>query len=758
MNLMNNSEQMQRIFPGAIHHSGQLGNYNPTTETKSAWQEPIPFNWDLHLSGKKIQGLSPVNEETREVSWYGCDIDLKIKPKEFCGDVYSKIDTSLICFGTMGGKWRVVKFLSEPIDVEVAHEKAKLLEEQIEKILKIKCDSGHTLPSIPEKDKPGSWWFMPYHNDLTCAYSPGGRPLSLKQFFFRWKYRDHKCITAMVGMVSPGRHKALWVAEFYKKISGTQIDLAELNENFGEKFVDPIALTQDINHVIKTVEKEQYDKKYYLNGLNGWIEEFCGVKPENDAKAFVELSNELVESYYYVRENNSFYETKSGKFVSQDKMNAWWKHTTGKENMSNLLLKSPKFKKVVTYLTHAGMKPGIVQINFGDIPGVDPGEYLNVYTPSTIVAKKGDVSKLNEYYEWFLGKDNWYTIKQVLAFMLKEPGVKVMWFVIIISRQGGGKGTLAEILQALYGYRNVKPNVRFKDLTNTHSTVIDGAQLICLNEVALTDSQKDVKELSEDFKNLITDKNLIINRKFCDQVEIPNLCNFFVFSNSEEPLHLEEDDRRAFVVNVAHDKAEIKFKLLEENFKEEVRKHIEDPSAFKWHLENEVEYDREMFFNDPPINDDKTVLIEKGKTDFERLLLEAYESRSFPFGDFNAPINDESYYYSGMINRDHFLKFVTIHPNFKGLYKNLNKVDRVLKKLCTRWPNGEFTRTILKDDGPYKRKVYLIDDFEFIRDGEVRKLSTLNERELGKIFECVNPKIDHHAKTIVIPQTKKFSL
>ena len=147
--------------------------------------------------------------------------------------------------------------------------------------------------------------------------------------------------------------------------------------------------------------------KQMFDELNGWIEEFCGVKPENDAKAFVELSNELVESYYYVRENNSFYETKSGKFVSQDKMNAWWKHTTGKENMSNLLLKSPQFKKVVTYLTHAGMKPGIVQINFGDIPGVDPGEYLNVYTPSTIVAEKGDVSKLNEYYEWFLGKDNW---------------------------------------------------------------------------------------------------------------------------------------------------------------------------------------------------------------------------------------------------------------------------------------------------------------------------------------------------------------
>ena len=54
--------------------------------------------------------------------------------------------------------------------------------------------------------------------------------------------------------------------------------------------------------------------------------------------------------------------------------------------------------------------------------------------------------------------------------------------------------------------------------------------------------------------------------------------------------------------------------------------------------------------------------------------------------------------------------------------------------------------------------MYLIDDFEFIQDGEVRKLSTLNERELGKIFECVNPTIDHHAKTIVIPKTNKINL
>ena len=137
----------------------------------------------------------------------------------------------------------------------------------------------------------------------------------------------------------------------------------------------------------------------------------------------------------------------------------------------------------------------------------------------------------------------------------KHNGIKIQWFVIIHSpTQGAGKGLLAQLCQTLFGHRNVKIDVKFKHITNTHSTIVEGAQLIFINELVLSNNTGDQKELSEEFKSLITEPNLIINPKNKPQIEIPNLCNFFVLSNSEKPLYISEEDRRAFVVNIKHTK------------------------------------------------------------------------------------------------------------------------------------------------------------------------------------------------------------
>ena len=48
----------------------------------------------------------------------------------------------------MGGKWRVVEFLDEPMHVEEAHKRAKELQERIKKELKIETDDKSTTPTI----------------------------------------------------------------------------------------------------------------------------------------------------------------------------------------------------------------------------------------------------------------------------------------------------------------------------------------------------------------------------------------------------------------------------------------------------------------------------------------------------------------------------------------------------------------------------------------------------------------------------------
>ena len=121
------------------------------------------------------------------------------------------------------------------------------------------------------------------------------------------------------------------------------------------------------------------------------------------------------------------------------------------------------------------------------------------------------------------------------------------------------------------------------------------------------------KVLSNEFKDLITEPNLWINPKNKPQIQIPNLCNFWVHSNSDTPLYIEDTDRRAFVINIKHTKQSVNFKLLDEGYKEDILNAIKDPSAFKHHLLNDITYDRKMFFEDAPFTPDKQELIESNK-------------------------------------------------------------------------------------------------------------------------------------------------
>lgn len=45
-------------------------------------------------------------------------------------------------------------------------------------------------------------------------------------------------------------------------------------------------------------------------------------------------------------------------------------------------------------MTHAGLKPGVINIKPGQLLGVEPGTYLNNYRPSTVISKKVMFKKL----------------------------------------------------------------------------------------------------------------------------------------------------------------------------------------------------------------------------------------------------------------------------------------------------------------------------------------------------------------------------
>ena len=734
--------KLEEAFQGDKHNRGRLWSIEPNGK-KNGSLEKLPFDWPKHFKGEEniqnIQGLSPVDLDTGTVRWLGLDVDLKIEPKEFCGKVFSLLGGQYFCFRTTGKKWRVVEFFDEPIDVDVAKVRAKDLETRMEKVVGYECDRGHTLPQSYnlEEKKPGGWWYMPYCTKDTVCYSPGGRPLSKSQTEYRLKYKHSPLIVASVGMVNPGRHKSLFAVALANKHLNLNCDLKELNNNFDEPLLDK--LDKDIQHTEK--QSDNYNKEYLLNGTPKWCEEICGVKPKIDAKGLSEITTTLSEDYIYVRARKDFYEYSSCQFIDREQMNDYWKHIE-KKGMSNELLKEPGFSKVKNYLTHPGYTPGLISLEENEVKGLDGGDYLNVYKESTVEAKKGDVSDLNKFYTIIFGENNWHIIKQCLAFMLrakeetKHNGIKIQWFVIIHSpTQGAGKGLLAQLCQTLFGHRNVKIDVKFKHITNTHSTIVEGAQLIFINELVLRNNTGDQKELSEEFKSLITEPNLIINPKNKPQIEIPNLCNFFVLSNSEKPLYISEEDRRAFVVNIRHTKEEVKELLENQGYKNIILNHIKDPSAFKWHLLNEIEYDREMFFEDAPITADKEEMIRANWSELEKLMRLAYEEKSFPFAPQTTP--NSTYTYRGIVNANTTLSMMKEDKKFSGTYCKIDPLTEILGKLCTPWPNGEKTKQ-MELSGGQRLRVYLFEeDWTYRPKGEDEDipLSRLSPLQLGQLWQ-----------------------
>ena len=474
---------------------------------------------------------------------------------------------------------------------------------------------------------------------------------------------------------------------------------------------------------MRSVAKDKYTEEYYLNGQRKWVKEICGVEPYLDAKGFSAITDNIINNHYYVQSRTDFFELETREFKDKTQINDWWSHEVDKKTtMSAKLLKNSKLVKLRSYFCHAGFDAGVVNLQRGEIKGLPAGTYLNIYVEPNVIATQGDTTRLNEYYSWLLGEENWHIVKQVLAFMLNAKiekdhnGIKIQWYLIIHAViEGVGKKLFSLICQSLFGEKNVNPNVKFSQMIGTHSTIIEGKQLIFLNEVVLQKNTAKTKELSNEFKDLITEDNLIINPKNKPQIEIPNVCNFFVFSNSKTPIHISEHDRRAFVIHIKKNKEEVQQMLHKENYKKDIIDTIKDPSAFKWHLLNEITYDREMFFKDAPLTADKEVLIETNKDDFYTMMEEAFENEEFPFDNYRETktigMNNETiveYSYNGYIHKIDCFRTMKKSALFKDVYFTMADLENFLKEKCTKWPNGEITRQAKCSKTGKKKRLYLM--------------------------------------------------
>ena len=138
-------------------------------------------------------------------------------------------------------------------------------------------------------------------------------------------------------------------------------------------------------------------------------------------------------------------------------------------------------------------------------------------------------------FQYFLG---W------IAKMIQYPEIKSTC-ITLISDEGAGKGTLMELFKAMMGENKVletkDPN---RDVWGTFNSIMMDAFLVNLNELEF----KETTEAEGRIKALITDSQMVINKKGIDQFKITSYHHFIITSNKENPIKTQRGDRRKLII------------------------------------------------------------------------------------------------------------------------------------------------------------------------------------------------------------------
>jgi hypothetical protein len=174
--------------------------------------------------------------------------------------------------------------------------------------------------------------------------------------------------------------------------------------------------------------------------------------------------------------------------------------------------------------------------------------YYNIYKPSPKITHlkeptdSFDFSHIKELILNLCGNDevNYDWFIQWLAFQIQNPLVKLPTATIFQGEQGTGKGVFkTHILDWLFGDNCQEINQTH--LESPFNEYLLGKQMIIANEVMHNENRQTLPNI---LKNIISDEHITIQRKFRKDLVIRNYTHWIFCTNSDNPIKIEEDDRR----------------------------------------------------------------------------------------------------------------------------------------------------------------------------------------------------------------------
>jgi len=186
-------------------------------------------------------------------------------------------------------------------------------------------------------------------------------------------------------------------------------------------------------------------------------------------------------------------------------------------------------------------------IAFNPLP--QPVSTLNYWSGSLITPAPGnwDVIK-NHLMDVICANDiklYEYLIK-FMAHMLQHPEEKPGVMIILLGKQGTGKGLFFQILQCIWS-RSTLLVSDINQVVGKFNAALERHYVILMDEALFSGDRKSQDRM----KSLITEKTCHIEQKFQPSRTIESVHRFFASSNHNQFSHVEADDRRSLFIRVS---------------------------------------------------------------------------------------------------------------------------------------------------------------------------------------------------------------
>lgn len=319
----------------------------------------------------------------------------------------------------------------------------------------------------------------------------------------------------------------------------------------------------------------------------------------------------LAAEYAYSVEAVDFFHHKTRRRLSKEQFSDLHALPFGKGTAASHVLHMPNLIRAAGY----DYRPGSPTIL---IDGDDTR--INLWVDDGVKASNGDVQPFLDHLAYLLPDEAARLhLLRWMAFTVQRPAQRVKHAMILSGKQGTGKSYMARVLKLIHGPSNVH-EVSVEELHGQFTAWLEGKQVVLIEELMAGGRL----ELANKLKPILTQEVIRINEKHKRVYQVRNLASFFCTTNHEDPIYVEEGDRRWWFYRSPAEPRSPEYYFALEQWT------AENAGAIKGYL-SKVDL---TGFNPnaaPPITKDKERLIRASLSPVEWLLMERRDDGAYPF-------------------------------------------------------------------------------------------------------------------------------